>query len=368
MSSHDPRLKTAFRVVTILLFVMLSEAAVIVWLWNKLPDGVATSGSIFPAVNPNLIREAYPDVDFEKVYPELSPGEIDQLQRESWSLRYRFEPFVQFAPFTVSQKFVVTTPAGFRQGDLPEVWPPRDEDFVVFVFGGSTTFGYGLPNEETVVNRLEDSLAAHYPDRNVECYNFGRGYFFSTQERILFAQLLSDGMKPDMAIFIDGLNDYYFYDGDPEFTTVLAQQVAPDLPLRGRTALTKDQYPPAVEAILERYAANTRLIRGMAAEFAVPVVFVGQPVPFAQFDVTESTYPYRALFAGHELCAWGYKFFRLAAEAGNFGDRFVWCGDVLQGGTVPQYVDCVHYSANASTRFAQAIVERAGARGLLPTE
>ena len=35
-------------------------------------------------------------------------------------------------------------------------------------------------------------------------YNFGCGRYYSTQERVLFEQLVSSGAVPDLAVFLDG--------------------------------------------------------------------------------------------------------------------------------------------------------------------
>jgi hypothetical protein len=53
--------------------------------------------------------------------------------------------------------------------------------------------------------------------RPVVVYNFGQSKYGSTQERLLFEKLLLEGQKPDMAIFVDGLNDFQFTWGDEEF-------------------------------------------------------------------------------------------------------------------------------------------------------
>jgi lysophospholipase L1-like esterase len=315
----------------------------------------------------NLIRKKFPEVDFTAVYPGLRAEEIDQLQRDCLGLRYLYAPFVEFAPRPVTGRFVNITPAGFRQGKTPAPWPPVREELTVFVFGGSTTFGFGLPDDQTLVSALEAKLAPRYPGRTVRCYNFGRGYYFSAQERALFESLLAQGVAPDLAVFVDGLNDFIYHDGVPELTPGLAAFIAPDLPAPSRPEPANDgERAAAVDRMIANYAQHTRLTEALGRAAGVPVIFIGQPVPFLDFPMTPATYPFASTFAEHRLAGWGYDRFKQAAREGKFGERFVWCGNAFARADRIMYVDSIHYSAAAADLLAETIVERAGEVRLLP--
>src|SRR6185369_12207002 len=115
---------------------------------------------------------------------------------------------------------VTVDPAGFRAGRDQRPWPPDPARFNVFVFGGSTTFGYGVADGDTIASQLQPLLARH--GRDVAVYNFGRGYYYSTQERILYEQLLAGGFVPALAVFIDGLNDFCYDHDDSAVSARLA--------------------------------------------------------------------------------------------------------------------------------------------------
>ena len=71
-----------------------------------------------------------------------------------------------------------------------------------FVFGGSTTFGQGVPGDQTVVsylNRLSRSKARYL--------NFGVPAHDSIREVDKQLDLLRKGYRPARVLFIDGLND-----------------------------------------------------------------------------------------------------------------------------------------------------------------
>ena len=105
---------------------------------------------------------------------------------------------------------------------IRDIWPPQSKNFNIFLFGGSTTFGYGVSDNQTIASYLQEYLTKN-TDSNICVYNFGRGYYYLTQERILYEQLLTSGFVPDLAIFIDGLNDLAFNNNEPFFTDRLRQ-------------------------------------------------------------------------------------------------------------------------------------------------
>ena len=85
---------------------------------------------------------------------------------------------------------------------------PRDN--TVWVFGGSTVYGYGLPDHQTIPSQMARLLKQRTGDS--WCVkNFGRGYYYSSQELGLLLELLRDleRVRPGHVVFIDGLNDFY---------------------------------------------------------------------------------------------------------------------------------------------------------------
>src|SRR6202034_2026573 len=104
-------------------------------------------------------------------------------------------------------------------------WPPRQNVFNIFLFGGSTTFGVGVPDDETIPSYLQEYMAAHCATP-AAVYNFGRLGYFSTQEAMLFYRLLSSGAVPAAAVFVDGINDFHSWSGEPDLTTDLKSLLA----------------------------------------------------------------------------------------------------------------------------------------------
>jgi hypothetical protein len=69
------------------------------------------------------------------------------------------------------------------------------------VFGGSTIFGDGVPDEDTVVAYLDEL------DASISYLNFAVEAYDSIREVDKLLHLLRKGYRPKTVIFIDGLND-----------------------------------------------------------------------------------------------------------------------------------------------------------------
>lgn len=356
----------AFRLMAILLVAVAAEAFVIGVLWRRWQQAEEKARPRdFGFPKGNFIQRAHPEVDYAKIYPGTSATDIDLIQRESFELSYVFQPFTGFRLAPATKQTVEVSSEGFRLGPTPQPWPPSAAAFNVFVFGGSTTFGYAVGTSNTLPMELQRELQAHSPNRPVQCYNFGCGGYFSAQERLRFEQLLSDGNAPQLAIFVDGLNDFTFWKGVPMFSDHVARLFRPSdvvLPMEPvPPALTQ----PAVEAVLRRYQANVKMLEVIAARWQVQPLFIAQPVPFYDIPISPETFPFKTVRAGHELCTSGYPPFEELVLKGLFGNASIWCGDAFAKAKSVMYADSIHYSPEGNRVLARLIVERARSRGLL---
>ena len=76
----------------------------------------------------------------------------------------------------------------------------------IWMFGGSTVWGWGAPDFQTVPSQLSRSLNEDWGVDTV-ITNFGEDGYVSTQEMILFLRVLQSDRRPDVVIFYDGAND-----------------------------------------------------------------------------------------------------------------------------------------------------------------
>ena len=82
----------------------------------------------------------------------------------------------------------------------------EDHALKVWMFGGSTMWGWGAPDSETVPSHFSRIMNEGFGvDSNV--VNFGEDAFVSTQELVSLMRELQQGNRPDVVIFYDGIND-----------------------------------------------------------------------------------------------------------------------------------------------------------------
>lgn len=348
------------------------------------------------------VSRVHSNPSLHTVYPGMDAQSIDQLLRESWSRPYDYEPYTQFRERPFRGRFVNVAEAGYRYSRDQGSWPPAQDQYTVFVFGGSTTFGYGLPDDQTVPSFLQEDLR-RATDRNVRVYNFGRSSYVSGQERALFEQLLIEGHVPDLAIFIDGLNEFAFPEGPaetPHLEAVFGTRrpalehlpAISGLPMtrfarflrRGMHRVVHGSPPPAVETvqplsslederhddpdgiarIVNRYESNRRLIEAIAEKSGVRVAFVWQPIPLYKYDLHYHLFA-TGDFGSNLLARHGYRYVaQRMRETPPDGD-FLWCADMQEGLQEPLYVDKVHYTARMSGMVAKRVCDLLIDRGIV---
>jgi len=84
-------------------------------------------------------------------YPGMSDEAIHQLLIATGIVGNRYYPYVEFiqAPYVAPD--MLSTPEGYRIiGQDQASWPPPKTGKTVFVFGGSTTLGSGVMNQQTI--------------------------------------------------------------------------------------------------------------------------------------------------------------------------------------------------------------------------
>jgi hypothetical protein len=181
------------------------ESVAIVWLnacvlFIALNAGVAL---VQHGAVPDVLRPMRETIAL--AHPNLDAQSIDALVAES-ERHLIYEPYTDMTDGPVRGRFVNVDPAGFRYSTDQGPWPPDPRSYNVFVFGGSTTFGHGVGDGDTIASYLQPLMRAT-DGRPARVYDFGHSGYYSTQERILFTRLVVAGHVPDVAVFVDGLND-----------------------------------------------------------------------------------------------------------------------------------------------------------------
>jgi lysophospholipase L1-like esterase len=318
----------------------------------------------------------------DQAYPDLAGSEVTAMLEETYSRPEVFEPFTQFKEPPGQGAYVNVSDGGFRtNGDKPPLpWPPNAAHINIFVFGGSTTFGYGLPDNETVPAHLAQSLNRSVPP-GVAVYNFGRAWYFSTQERILFEQLLLSGHVPDVAIFIDGINDFHHPWGIPHASDVLNKayqggstgdaftnwpmaRLARGLQRRLRGTVSAPYYPQyfaeyenqdILNAVVTRYLRNKELIESAADAHQIATVFVWQPSPTYKYDDDHYHLFKGEGYGAHTRSRFGYPVMAARQKEMRRGKDFLWLADIQQDRKEPLYCDLMHYTSAFAKDIAGSV-------------
>lgn len=360
--------------------VLLLVANVVLYLPLRIRDSLGR--------NP---ERDFPEQSLALAYPDFSPQERKVLADEMWSRPYLYEDFVLFRERPFHGKYVNVSSFAFREVRNQGPWPPDPRNLNVFAFGGSTMFGWGLPDWQTIPSFLQDEFSAHSKKR-VCLYNFGTSSYYSTQERILLEKLLGKGLKPDIVIFLDGLNDLWLanYDDNPEFQEVVDNAFAQSRKMTLSYVLWKvplarfargvrahligraDSIGPAtqeeISQMIERYRRNKVLAEAACHAFGSSSVFVWQPVSSYGYDTTLDPFFDEDARKDQRNQSAGYAVMDETAKTGAWGTSFLWCADLQQDEKECLYVDQMHYTAKFSRKIAAAITRRCLERGLLNGE
>ena len=118
---------------------------------------------------------------------------------------YAYEPYTEWR-HKDKKSDLINIRNGYRVTWEPEKVSGK-KDFVIFMFGGSTTYCIESPDELTIVSILAKKLNESSSRYRYVIRNYGVNAFVSDQEVNLLIKLLREGERPDAVIFYDGLND-----------------------------------------------------------------------------------------------------------------------------------------------------------------
>jgi hypothetical protein len=311
------------------------------------------------------------------VYPGRSKDEIAGILKEAYERPLIYEPFTHFRELPATGRFVNVAAAGYRLIEDQGPWPMDPQNCNVFVFGGSTTFGYGVADAETIPSSLQKELRASL--KRVCVYNFGRGFYYSSQERILFSNLLAAGIVPDVAVFIDGLNEFYRPQDAPQFSGKFMILINQSLHERkGIEAVESSEllspHPGVVQGtqeekarkICERYLRNKVIIGGMARAHGTKTAFVWQPVPTYKFDLEFHPFSKSTSFEEHLFAGIGHQQMAQIRLTNAEAAQILWLADMQENAREPLYVDAVHYTAKQCGRIAAEIARFLREQSVIP--
>ena len=326
---------------------------------------------------------------FTEKYHDYTVPQLREILKENRRKRlFEFAPYIGYKYRPVCKEYTHISAAGFRSSTDNGPWPPSANNLNVFVYGASTTFGEGLTDDQTIPAQLQEFLKGKC-DKPVKVYNFGTPDYNSTTERVQFANMLAQGLRPDVAVFIDGNIDAMFCSDDPHLTPEMRELMEDrgygllkasrpffhDLPMTklanklseklrdAKTLSERKGHPNKVripqsqlDHIIARYTANKRLIEVQAREFGVNTLFVWQPCSSYKFNQKYNPLPEPVFSPVYMVPTYERMAQTVKESSPAFTRDFLWLADIQEGVTEPCYLEGnQHYRANLCKTIGIAI-------------
>lgn len=323
--------------------------------------------------------------------PEAYTRTSPEVVRETWRKfdtmgersSFRFHPWAVFSERPYSRRYVGVTEAGQRRTSSPIPSSPTLRNVTVWTFGGSTLFGWGLPDSQTIASPLQGFLQRELEGSRVIVINHGHAYWFSSMELALMLARLRVAPNPSAIVFLDGLNDALRLTAGqdvPIFADVA--DLAWERERRRRYGATRDEPwvhfnesfplqrlaqklrrrifgdPPArpsrfrrhpenpVAEALSAYRVNRAAIRAVGSSLGIPTHQFLQPTPFFGDDSPPGPTP--------ESYKWLAGFYEALLREDFEGFHPI--VDAVRGVKTP-YIDRIHYGDEAAYRVAGRIAE-----------
>ncbi|GAA4642041.1 hypothetical protein GCM10023115_03350 [Pontixanthobacter gangjinensis] len=326
---------------------------------------------------------------YEGVMAEREIGEMLDEYYDHYQDGLKYQPYTQYAPRVFEGKYLNVERAPNGLTVRRTINPPAEErtgkTIRIFTFGGSTTFGSGLPDQYNWPTRLSEILNARAKaagsDVHVEITNYGRVGFYPTQELHLFMEVLRSGERPDIAIFLDGLNL-----GEDDDTTGLtnffakavneAQQpsgarwewlpmarAAKGVQNRLKPQNSEKSPPPSkderLEHMHERFVQFRTNVEAVSALYGVKPIFFLQPD--AHYNYPVHLYGRGEMVVNPPRRAFKERLYARLREDDGFIDL---TGLFEDYGDRKAVVDSAHFSPNFANFLAQNIAERLDLAGI----
>ncbi len=152
---------------------------------------------------------------FEGVMNEIEiAAMLDEFYDHYRELGFSYQPWTQYGHRVFEGEYLNVSKLENGLTARRTVSPAQvfegEEPIQIAAFGGSTTFGAGVADADTWPSQLSKILTARASEMGlgapIEVVNYGRVGFYPTQEMHLFQQVLRSGARPELAIFLDGVN------------------------------------------------------------------------------------------------------------------------------------------------------------------
>lgn len=365
-----PRKKKSYIIVTVVLLLLLLEGLASMYFYQT--EGLEKLASIeaLKSIKRAMAPQASPVnvVNQNYVRPDSSESVNLKVAEETVeSNKFVHKSWVEFSNIDFDGKYMTMKDAIRTTVPAAYINPEASDTINIYFFGGSTMFGFNVLDHETIPSQFVELYKQKYPHgKSLRVFNYGTPTYYSYQELVLMSDLIFNGHKPDIAIFLDGINDFWFatasYYKQSYFSYVFRQVFNRGLRSESEfhfvdtaDAMFKDpQYVPKEtynNTIINNYFTNMENIRMMADMTNTKTYFFCQPSPFYNypnqlkdpmcFKDTNTRFNYI------------YPIIKKRSEGLK---NFTFLGDMLKDEQGYPFVDGLHYSPKFIRKVAEKIL------------
>jgi len=303
--------------------------------------------------------------------PDSSDAFNDLVTKETaLSNVYEYEPWVEFK--NIDYKGTYMNISDKVRKSIPESYinPASTDTILIYFFGGSTMFGFNVADFETIPSYFVEAYKAKYPNaKSIKVVNWGCPNYYSYQELMLFTKLLIENHKPDIAIFFDGLNDFWFgkmnYSSEsfysfyfrksyfakrPPFTT--DKWFTDSLQALFKTPVGMDENSFS-DQLIANYFKNMESTKRMATVTGTKTYFFLQPTPFYKYPNQQ-----KDPMVFHDTdTRFNYIYPILEKRADSIAN-FTFMGAMLEKEPLYPFVDGFHYAPHIHRKMAAEMLSK----------
>ena len=263
------------------------------------------------------------------------------------SIPVKWHPYVYWRREAFKGKYINVDQEGIRQ-----TWNAKggthsgSKIFRIFMFGGSTLWGSGALDNDTIPSILSRLLNEH--GFNVEVTNFGESAYVSTQEIILLLRQLQNDKVPDLAIFYDGIND--------TFSTFQNRGVAGLPQNESNREREFNLLRPSMKGRL--YTEALRVTLTTTATYQVLTAIARRIMRRDGFSQNESLTTSESQLASEaaRIYSWNMRFVKHVGEIYGFRTLFYWQPSIFTKNELTPYEQKVHSEVKNLTMYYMATI------------
>jgi hypothetical protein len=364
-------LKIFLSVMLLLFVLLLIEGIASVALYQKSGGPKLASIEVVRTLKSMFSRKEFP-VNVEPhilTRPDSSKDVNTRIADEAMkSNRFVEDSWVEFRNMDFNGAYMhMSGPNRLTQPDT--YYDPASKDTIdIYFFGGSTMFGFNVLDYETIPSQFVQLYKQKFPHRkSIRVYNYGTPTYYSYQELILFSNLIYNGHKPDIVVFLDGINDFWFataaYYRQSYFSYVFRQVFEKGLKTNGKFQLVDtadamfmdpkniplDEYN---NKLVANYFENIENVRLMCNISGAKPFFFSQPSPFYNYPNQQKD----PVCFKDTNTRFNY-IYPLVKKQGAEHRDFIFLGDMLHDEQGYPFIDGLHYSPGFIKRVASRMLD-----------